>query len=497
MKSHISGIQIPTAARINIDGGLTLDAQAGNSGEMLISQGANVTPIWSNTLTSPTIITSLLTSSTSFNLLTTTATTINFGLAATTMNIATNNVAKTINLGTGASGGNQTDINIGTSASATTSNINLYGQTILGKPVTSATTASGFGVTLTSQGTSGTGTSGNATGANFYIYSGAASLTNASNLAGVATSGNLILDTGSATVAYFDGTAAYGNIQIGTGNASAVTIGKTGITTTINGTATFPGSITSTGDISTGGKLQSTASSGDEGGEIFLNKSVTNTTLNGGVTIDVWQNRLRFFEQGGTARGFYIDVATGGAGVATNLANALNTQGYGWTGFQSGYYYNAQGGAQTNATPTLNTMTLVPFVLSVSATFTKIGIYVNTAGTAGAVVRLGIYNSSNGLPGTRLLDAGTVATTTSSSLALITINQTLSPGLYWLAAVPQTATCSAQCKGAGFVPMVPFNGSPANSNARGFQVASVSGALPTPAGTLAMASTPFEVFLQL
>ena len=232
MRSHISGIQIPTATRINIDGGLTLDSLAGNSGEMMISQGAGNTPIWSNTLTSPTITTSLLTGSTSFNLLTTTATTINFGLAATTMNIATNNVAKTINIGTGASGGNQTDINIGTSASATTSNINLYGQTVLGKPVTSSTTVSGFTATLTTQGTSNTGTTGNATGADLWIYSGAAGLSNASNLAGTATSGNIVIDAGSASVAYFDATVNYGNIQIGTGNASAVTIGKsTGITT--------------------------------------------------------------------------------------------------------------------------------------------------------------------------------------------------------------------------------------------------------------------------
>jgi hypothetical protein len=74
------------------------------------------------------------------------------------------------------------------------------------------------------------------------------------------------------------------------------------------------------GDISTTGKLNVNASSGDEGGEIFLNKAVTNTTINGGVTIDVYQNKLRFFEQGGTARGFYLDITAGGAGVGTNLA---------------------------------------------------------------------------------------------------------------------------------------------------------------------------------
>jgi hypothetical protein len=72
-------------------------------------------------------------------------------------------------------------------------------------------------------------------------------------------------------------------------------------------------------DITAQQNLRSVNSSGDEGGEIFLNKAVTNTTLNGGVTIDVWQNRLRFFEQGGTARGYYIDISNGGAGVSTNL----------------------------------------------------------------------------------------------------------------------------------------------------------------------------------
>lgn len=69
------------------------------------------------------------------------------------------------------------------------------------------------------------------------------------------------------------------------------------------------------------GKLAVNTQSGDEGGEIFLNKAVTNTTINGGVTIDIYQNKLRFFEQGGSARGAYIDITTTGAGVATDLVN--------------------------------------------------------------------------------------------------------------------------------------------------------------------------------
>ncbi len=77
--------------------------------------------------------------------------------------------------------------------------------------------------------------------------------------------------------------------------------------------------ITATGDV-LGQYLRSTNSSGDEGGEILLAKPQTNTTIAGtGVTIDIWQNRIRFFEQGGTARGVYIDLTAAGAGVGTNL----------------------------------------------------------------------------------------------------------------------------------------------------------------------------------
>jgi collagen type VII alpha len=72
-----------------------------------------------------------------------------------------------------------------------------------------------------------------------------------------------------------------------------------------------------------GTKLSVLYQAGDEGGEILLNKAATNTTLAGdGITIDVYQNRIRFFEQGGSARGFYLDISAGGAGASTNLLTA-------------------------------------------------------------------------------------------------------------------------------------------------------------------------------
>ena len=95
----------------------------------------------------------------------------------------------------------------------------------------------------------------------------------------------------------------------------------------------------STGVLSTK-YLTVTNSQGDEGGEILLAKSVTNTTLSGtGVTIDVYQNKLRFFEQGGSARGAYIDLTTTGAGVGTNL---LSSSAVSSVGGQTGAISNTQ-----------------------------------------------------------------------------------------------------------------------------------------------------------
>lgn len=99
-----------------------------------------------------------------------------------------------------------------------------------------------------------------------------------------------------------------------------VTLGNSADDTlNVAGEATFSKSVSATENVTAGNNLRSTYSSGDEGGEIFLNKSVTNTTLNTGVTIDVYQDRLRFFEAGGTNRGYYIDVSAGGTGASTNL----------------------------------------------------------------------------------------------------------------------------------------------------------------------------------
>ena len=104
------------------------------------------------------------------------------------------------------------------------------------------------------------------------------------------------------------------------------------IITEYSGTAIgVSGSLDVTGSINVGGggKLTVATVGGDEGGEILLGKAATNTTLAGdGVTIDVWQNRLRIFEQGGNARGAYLDISTLANGVGTNLLGSAATASY-------------------------------------------------------------------------------------------------------------------------------------------------------------------------
>ena len=84
-----------------------------------------------------------------------------------------------------------------------------------------------------------------------------------------------------------------------------------------SGNINITGTITSTGIVS-GSELTSTNASADEGGQINLAKP-PNATMAGGVTIDVWQNRLRFFVQDGAAKGAYIDLPSTADGVGTNL----------------------------------------------------------------------------------------------------------------------------------------------------------------------------------
>jgi hypothetical protein len=79
-------------------------------------------------------------------------------------------------------------------------------------------------------------------------------------------------------------------------------------------------------NLNVSGTLRALNQGGDEGGEIFLDRPVTNTSLAAGITIDVYQNKLRIFETGGSVRGVFIDIAnSASAGVGTDLLNPTAT----------------------------------------------------------------------------------------------------------------------------------------------------------------------------
>jgi len=110
-----------------------------------------------------------------------------------------------------------------------------------------------------------------------------------------------------------------------------------------------------TGDANVTGKLSVTARAGDEGGEIFLSNAATNTTITNGVTIDVYQDQLRFFEQGGDARGYFINIATGGGAASTNLVGG----GGGGTASNSFATVSANG-TSVVAESSADTLTITP-----------------------------------------------------------------------------------------------------------------------------------------
>jgi len=103
-----------------------------------------------------------------------------------------------------------------------------------------------------------------------------------------------------------------------TGPAGATgAIGPTGTT----GTTGATGSFDSTSSITFNNEVYINNGGGDEGGELHLATPSTNSSLNNKVAIDVYQNRLRFFETGGSNRGFYVDLSTGANSVGTNLVS--------------------------------------------------------------------------------------------------------------------------------------------------------------------------------
>ena len=122
--------------------------------------------------------------------------------------------------------------------------------------------------------------------------------------------------------AYAQANAAYGAannrvLKSGDTMTGQLNISSGGLLVT--GDANITGNISATYDVIASGILKSNQSAGDEGGEISLNIPQTNTSINGTVAIDIYQNKLRIFETSGNNRGVYIDFTAAPAGVSRDL----------------------------------------------------------------------------------------------------------------------------------------------------------------------------------
>ena len=221
---------------------------------------------------------------------------------------------------------------------------------------------------------------------------------------------NEVLAYDSASGLWKNQTASEAGLQAIVANVSDTEIGyldgvTSAIQTQINNKASlsgasFTGDVSSTGNISASGVLKSTASSTNEGGQIELTLPSSGSTLSGtNVTIDVYQDKLRIFESGGTNRGAYIPLNSTGASVGTSLlggtTGAMNysqTEGTKQSGISTAGTTIVSTSITTNGYPILVTVTGdvennsagAWTVLQLYRGSTAIGNPVHTEGSAGS-----------------------------------------------------------------------------------------------------------------
>lgn len=104
----------------------------------------------------------------------------------------------------------------------------------------------------------------------------------------------------------------------------------------------------------------------------------------------------------------------------------------------TGRYYYPVGLPSAASALTINQLMAVPLAVGRTLTLDRICVNIGAVGTAGSVVRLGLYTDRDGLPDSLLLDAGTVDSTSTGAKEK-TISQILPAGWVWLAGVAQVA----------------------------------------------------------
>lgn len=247
----------------------------------------------------------------------------------------------------------------------------------------------------------------------------------------------------------------------------------TGVTASFSRLVTLSGGISASGGATFAGQVNVTTFKantvgGDEGGQIDFGIPATNTSLTGGVAIDIYQNRLRFFESGGNNRGGFIDLTTASNGVGTNLipqvtsvnglTGAIGTliapiavtggnytvftfpNGVTTTGSKRPYYQSPYYGGRATSTAAM-VANRTYFMLhntprGVSLTTLRLST-ASTSMTGNVHFSVWSVNTSSGVPDQRLYVSASIAIPGSFNFATVTNSNGLvgvSAGLFYIAA---------------------------------------------------------------
>lgn len=164
--------------------------------------------------------------------------------------------------------------------------------------------------------------------------------------------------------------------------------------------------------------------------------------------------------------------------------------------FTAGRWYPVQIGGANTTNANASRAFAVPMPLPRYAQLGGIGIEVSTAWTTAGNARVGVYADTGfAMPGTRLLDCGTVTATASVKTFATTLD--LAAGMYWLVAVNQGGSGATTGQFRAVAGLHDWIGDPSTTPATTFMNGSINayysdtgftGALPASFGTVAGAT---------
>ena len=137
---------------------------------------------------------------------------------------------------------------------------------------------------------------------------------------------------------------------------------------------------------------------------------------------------------------------------------------------------------------TLNRSYATAIYVPSGSSIDRVAIEVTSAGGTGSVVRFGLYTDSDGKPGSKLFDAGTVDTAASTGFKELTVSwRNLDGGWYWILTVPQVGTGpTVRQPAAPMSGFAPYRSATAGNTPDSWWVygAAISGALPSSFGAV-------------